>query len=161
MGTKILDQVVGWATVAVLTGVVGVGVVAGVNSANAEPEVAETPAAVITTDLTDIPYTNGLAGEQETDAAAAVKAEQDRLAAEAAAAEAARIAAEQAAAEQAAAEQATTEESNDEPTYSEPDPAPEAPVDYCPDGYIDDPNLGCHSPICAVLEDGTQVPCQH
>lgn len=131
----------------------GVGVVA--TSANADqPAVVQTSDPAMTIDLTETTV-NGLATEQE---AAAAAAEAERLAAEAAAAEAARVAAEQAAqaeAERLAAEQAAAEE----PVYSEPAPE-EPPASYCPDGYIDDPNLGCHSPICAVLEDGTQVPCQ-
>ena len=138
--------------VGLMTGI-GAGVVAIATSANAEqPAVVQTEAPALTFDLTGTDE-NGLAAEQEAEAAAA---EQARIAAEA---EAARIAAEQAAAAEAAriaAEQAAAEAEPEIPS----DPAPEAPTSYCPPGYIDDPNRGCHSPICAVLEDGTQVPCE-
>lgn len=105
---------------------------------------AQTPAATSSTvDLASIPYTNGLASEQEAAAATAVRAEQDRIAAEqaaAAAAEAARVAAEQAAAAEAeriAAEQAAAEESYVDSEYVEPaDPwAGKTPVPF-----IADPN---------------------
>jgi cytoskeletal protein RodZ len=152
-------RIVAGAVVLGLTGVLGVGVVTVAN-ANPEPAaVVETADPAMTIDLTET-TDNGLATEQEAEAAAAEAAriEAERVAAEAAAAaEAARVAAEQEAARIAAEQAAAYEESYEEPTYSEPDPAP--PADYCPDGYIDDPTKGCHSPICAVLADGTEVPC--
>lgn len=105
-------------------GVVAVGGawagVAMIQAANAEP------ATVVGTfepvDFASIPYTNGLADEQETAAAAAAVAEAERVAAEAAAAESVRVAAEQAAADEAArvaAEQAAA----DEPVNEEPEPS--------------------------------------
>ncbi|MFF2369946.1 hypothetical protein [Agromyces sp. NPDC058110] len=96
------------------------------------PAAAQPTPTAVTVDLTAIPYTNGLATEQEAEAAVAERArieaeaaEAARLAAEAAAAqaaadEAARLAAEQLAAEQLAAEQAAWEES----AYEETEPAP-------------------------------------
>jgi len=98
-------------------------------------EAPEPSAAAVTIDFASLPYTNGLAAEQEAAAAAseqarleAEAAEAARVAAEAAAAqaaaeEAARVAAEQAWAEQvaaeeaeAAAEQAAAEESAAQPS---------------------------------------------
>jgi len=88
---------------------VGVGAVA-VASADQQPAaVVQTADPALTIDLTATDA-NGLAAEQEAEGAAAVAAEQARLAAEA---EAARVSAEQAAAEEAAriaAEQAAAEE---------------------------------------------------
>ncbi|WP_350347272.1 hypothetical protein ABIQ69_11585 [Agromyces sp. G08B096] len=131
-------------------GAIAFGAFTVFGGANAAEPTPEPTVAAITVDLASVPYTNGLAAEQETEAAAAVKAEQDRLAAKAAAAEAARIAAEQAAAAEAeriAAEQAVAEE---EPVVEEPEPEYTGPV----------PGTQVHT-ICQVLEDGTQVPCQH
>lgn len=95
------------------------------------PFPAEPAAVVETADFVATSTENGLAAEQEADAAAAVaaaaaQAEADRVAAEAAAAaEANRIAAEQAAA---------VEAENAAPDSSGPD-APSAPsVTYCPAG---------------------------
>lgn len=105
------------------------------------------------------PEVNGLAAEQE---AAAAQVEAERIAAEAAAAEAARVAAEQAAAAQAEADrivaeqavdtEAETFESSDEPA-PKPEPEPEEFTGPLPGTQV-------HT-ICAVLDDGTQVPCQH
>lgn len=140
------ELIVGWAIIgAIAVGGASVGGVALVN-ANAD----QAPAAVVETaepvDVASLPYTNGLAGEQETNAAAVVAAEQARLAAEA---EAARIAAEQAAqaeAERVAAEQAASqetyepEESSDEPA-SEPEPVDNGiPAGAWPLPWIADPN---------------------
>lgn len=151
---KINDRIVGGVTAAALMGVVALGVV-GV--ATAAPE----PAAVVETtslDLDAYPDTNGLAAEQEADAAAveAARVEAERVAAEqaaaAAAAEAARVAAEQAAASapEAQADEPSDEGGNDTPAAPAPAPAPNP-------GY--DPASQPHA-ICEVLEDGTQVPCQ-
>lgn len=120
LGDKFKDgKIVGLTLIGVVVLAGGGLGIAALTSANAEP------AAVVKTvepvDFASLPYTNGLAGEQETDAAAAVAAEQERLAAEAAAAEAARVAAEQAAAveaERVAAEQVLA----DEPAGEEPAP---------------------------------------
>lgn len=158
---KINDRIVGAIMALVIAGGATAGAVAFVSGAAPEPAaVVETVAA---TDLDALPDTNGLAAEQEVAAAAA---EAERIAAEAAAAEAARVAAEQAAAAEAqriADEQAAAEaEAYEAETFeqSEPVPAPEPAAPACPEGYVDDPNRGCHSPICEVKADGTQVPCQ-
>lgn len=112
----------------IVGGVLLVGVAAAVGFGTytvVTTAIPEQPAATVETvaavDLTAIPYINGLADEQETEAAAAEAA---RVAAEAAAAEAARVAAEQSAAaeaERVAAEQAAAVE--DEPTPEEPAPS--------------------------------------
>lgn len=121
LGDKFKDgRIVGAVFAVGALAAVGAGLGVAATSANAE----KAPAAVVETidavNFASLPYTNGLAGEQETDAAAAVAAEQARIAAEAAAAaEAARVAAEQAAAaeaervaaeEQAAADEAPAED---------------------------------------------------
>ena len=106
-------RVVGAGVALAAVAAVGIGAATALNPASA-PE--PTPTAVVeTVDFGAIPYTNGLASEQEAEAAAVV-AEQARVAAEqAATAEAARVAAEQAAA--AEAEQVATES---EPETDEP-----------------------------------------
>ena len=142
---------------AVIVGVLGFGAVQVVQAADnrtGEPQVVQVadygteaydPATVL-----DVRAT-----EAEED-----RIEAERVAAEAAAAEAARVAAEQAAAAEAAriaAEQETV--TYDEPvTTNNPAPAP-APEPGCPAGYVNDPTRGCHSPVCEVLADGTEVPC--
>ncbi len=114
-------RVVGGGLAVVALGALGFGGVALANAANTPA--APTPTAVVETiDFAGLPYTNGLAGEQESESAAVV-AEQARVAAEqAAAAEAARVAAEQAAAveaERVAAEQVAADEPED-PGTEEP-----------------------------------------
>ena len=136
MGNNKTETVVGWTVVAGLAAALGFGLAPIVTNANAEPAaVVETDQA---TDLTKIGYTNGLAGEQESEAAAleaariAAEAEAARVAAEqAAAAEAARIAAERA--EQQAAE------SYDAPSGEEP-PAYDPWAGKTPVPFIVDPN---------------------
>ncbi|MFD4111627.1 hypothetical protein ACFWWU_36550 [Streptomyces sp. NPDC058650] len=160
LGDKLNDgKIVGWTLIgaAVLAGG-GLGV-AALASANAAP------AAIVQTvepiDFAALPYTNGLAGEQETEAATAVAAEQARAAAEAtAAAEAARVAAEQAAAveaERIAVEQAAADEPDD--------PGPVAGGGGLPAGAVP-PNVpGSDQPdstACAsssLTWDGTQSVC--
>ena len=134
-------QIAGLASAAVLVGAVSFGAVSLVNGANASAEPTPTPTAVAF-DYGSIPYSNGLAAEQEAEAAAAEAA---RIAAEAAAAEAARVAAEQAAAAEAeriAAEQqaAAEAESFDEPA-DDPAPADDGiPAGAWPLAWVDDPN---------------------
>jgi hypothetical protein len=51
-----------------------------------------------------------------------------------------------------------------EVTVTAPPPPPAPPANNggggsaCPPGYVDDPNLGCHSPICEY-QDGVAIPC--
>ncbi|WP_448808360.1 hypothetical protein [Agromyces bauzanensis] len=119
---------------------IGVGVTAAITTANAGPTVVvETSAPALTIDLTTTDA-NGLAAEQEAEAAAAVAA---RIAAEA---EAARVAAEQAAAAEAeriAAEQATAE--------ADTEPAPEEPAAgpvKCPPGSLANSGDGGNDTSC-------------
>lgn len=107
------------ATMLVVGGALVAGTVAVANVGQGkQAEVVETVPAVDLAYLTEIEYVNGLAAEQEAEAAAA---EQARVTAEAAAAEATRVAAEQAAAAEAervaAEQQAAVEE---EPTPEDP-----------------------------------------
>jgi nucleoid-associated protein YgaU len=152
MKKKISDRLVGgFIALAVLGGATAATV--GIASAVPEPaSVTETSTPL--TVPSDAP--NGLAAEQEAEAAAVEAA---RVAAgQAAAAEAARLAAEAAAAAQAeadriAAEQAALEAESfeeSEPEVVDPEPVPEfsGPT----------PGTAVHT-ICQVLEDGTQVPC--
>jgi len=129
------EKVIGGVVAVAITGALGLGVGAVALAANAEQAPAATVETVEAVDYGALPYTNGLAGEQETDAAAAEAAriaEEQRVAAEqAAAAEAARQAAEQ----QAAAE-AVADEQAAEAEATEPDPwAGKTPVPF-----IVDPN---------------------
>ena len=153
---KINDRILGGITALGLAATLGVGGVIFASGVSAAPAgVTETVAPL------DVPSDapNGIAAEQEAEAAAAVEAA--RVAAEqAAAAEAARIAAEQAAAAEAqriAAEQAASDDAEtyeaDEPSGPAPAPAPE------PEYTGPLPGTQTHS-ICQVLEDGTQIPCQ-
>lgn len=150
---KINDRIVGGVTAVALMGAIGLGGFALVAGANATPPAVDSTPVL---DLGSLPDTNGLAAEQEAEAAAAEAA---RIAAEAAAAEAARVAAEQAAAaeaqriadEQAAAEAEAFEA--EEPSDPAPEPEPEEFTGPAPGTQV-------HT-ICQVLEDGTQVPCQH
>ena len=140
-------RLVGGLVIAGVVGAFGVvgGTVVAIDSAAAPAAVVETVAPT----LDPTAYTtNGLASEQETDAAAAEAAriEAERVAAEAAAAaEAARVAAEHAAAAEAeriAAEEAAAYE---EPVYDEPAaPAPVessgVPAGAWPLTWVADPN---------------------
>ncbi|KQM84228.1 hypothetical protein [Agromyces sp. Leaf222] len=125
-------------------------------------EAPEPSAAAVTIDFAALPYTNGLAAEQEAAAAASERArleaeaeaaEAARVAAEAAAAqaaadEAARVAAEQAWAEQvaveeaeAAAEQAAAEEAAAQPSVDPCIVVADAEGNYYP--------CGCHDLSCS------------
>lgn len=143
------------------TGLLVAGGVAFFAPAAAEPEPdavvsTYTTETVATVDYLDAARADKAAREAEAARIAAEKKAAAEKAAAEAEAEAQRIAEEQAAAEQAAAE---AEEWVEEPALDEP--AVEEPASGgCPEGYVDDPNLGCHSPICEVKPDGTEVPCQ-
>lgn len=148
---KVWEKVVtGIVSVGVLAGAValGVGMVTAMNANTAEPAVVRTVGFG-----TAGSFDRGAAIETAVADKSAREAEAARVAAEqaAVAAEAARVAAEQQAAleaEQLASEQYSA---TDEPA-TEPEPAEEytGPA----------PGTQVHT-ICQVLEDGTQIPCQH
>ncbi|MDQ0894416.1 hypothetical protein [Agromyces ramosus] len=158
-------KIVGWTVIGaiVVTGG-GLGAVA-LTSANASPAAVVVVETAEPIDYTTLPASYGVAAEQEADAAAAVAAEQARIA-EAAAAEAARIAAEQAAAaeaqrvadEQAAAQVADEADPEDPGT---PDPGPSG----LPSGAVPPNVAGTDQPdstACAsstLTWDGTQSVC--
>lgn len=121
------ERIVGGVMAVGLVAVLGVGVV-NVATAQEPATVVQTADPASTIDLTQT-TDNGLAAEQEAEAAAAVAAEQARLAAEA---EAARIAAEQAAA--AEAERVAAEQAADEAGADEPSTGGDSGPTLCPDG---------------------------
>ncbi|WP_022891251.1 hypothetical protein [Agromyces subbeticus] len=142
-------------------GIAIVAVTSAVGAGSAVP--TPTPAAVVETiDFASLPYTNGLAGEQETDAAAAVAAQQARVAAEAAAAaEVARVAAEQAAAveaERIAAEQ-QLEAEIDEPDA--PSGATKCPAGSLPNSGDGENHTSCFPEECfhVTLPDPSYPQC--
>ncbi len=141
LGDALKDgRIVGWVVIVGMMATVGVGVGVVATTANAgQPAaVVQTDDPALTIDLTGT-TANGLADEQETDAAAVVAAEAARVAAEA---EAARVAAEQAAAE---AERIAAEQAAEEPASDEP-----APIDDgIPDGAWPLPWIPSPDPVNA------------
>lgn len=121
------------------------------------------------------PEVNGLAAEQEAEAAAAEAArieaervEAERVAAEAAAAEAARIEAARIEADRVAAEKAEAERQATLPAKPAPvapkatsPSAPAKPAPVVPDGarYDEKTDSMAHT-ICEVTAEGVAIPCQ-
>lgn len=143
------DAAIGAVTATGLMALIVGGVIAGVAPATAGDEpVASAPALVVATDAP-----NGLASEQEAEAAAAEAA---RIAAEVAAADAARLAAEAEASAGEPVEGESVDEVDEGDESPEPAPAPSAPPAPTTEW---DPNTTPHT-VCEVLADGTPVPCQ-